>query len=311
MPGHQAIPAHHLSRRALRRQAFRRNIFLAVSSLLVLWSFGAGWLWQEWRAKRASAGTDLTPATADERREAMRLLDEAVRARHEERLQGAMNALNAARRADPKLGSIDILVGEIALEQKDTETLRHATDAALRSGEQEAPAKLLRALETWLKRGEKGVEWAGPQAKQYLAEASESEPSAAAPYFFGGELHRLLGDGAKAHRDLVSALHRQVPWRSSALLEAKMQLAAREAADEGKIVTIGPPDAQAEALLDFRQALVAGRGVAPDAADLFAVMPVLQLAALADDVALRDRPDAKKYLSVRGEAAEPYNQPRN
>ena len=273
------------SSRALRRRRWRRLISAAVAALVILWSLGAGYLWQKLQARNQREAVPAM-ATAEQRAEAVRLLDEGVRARFEERWQGVFNAVSAARRADPQVRGIDILIGEIALEQKDPEALQRATARALSDGENEAAAKLLRAVETWMKRGEKGVDQAGLLADQYLAEAAESEPSRAVVRFFHGELSRLLGQGAEAHRHLRASLYRQAPWDSSALLEVKMQLAAREASDAGTAASAGAPTAQAGAALALREAVRSGASTASAQADLFVITPALQSADLLQDPAL-------------------------
>jgi hypothetical protein len=85
---------------------------------------------------------------------------------------------------------------------------------------------------------------------------------------------------------LLSALHRQQSWRSAALLENKMQLAAREAADQGKEVTVAPPTEQAEAVLALRSAAASGAGGNEAFAGVLRVTPTVQFFALLDDIAL-------------------------
>ena len=297
-----AVPYHRLSRRALRRRQLRRNLAWVVSLFFLAAAFVGGFFWQRVRSERPAPG-QATPESASQaqQREARRLLDEAVRARYEERGQGAMNALTAARRADPNAPGLNILVGEIALEQQDRETLRLATREALRRDGNQATAKLLSALETWMGRGESGVDRAGPLARQILTEAAESEPSNAAVYFFHGELSRLLGDSGAAQRNLLLALRRQVPWTSSALLEVKVQLAAREALESAQPVVGFAPGAQAQAVIGLRDALSTRSGVKEAAADLVAVSPSAQTIVLLDDEALRTENGAIEIETLRSQ----------
>jgi hypothetical protein len=257
-----------------------------VSGLFVLGAFAGGILWRHSKVNRAAAQVVELESSEEQRAEALRLFDEAVRARYEERAQGAMNAIAAARRADPQLRNVDVLVGEIALDQKDPETLRRAAEYALERGENESSANLLNALEVWMRRGEKGTDKAGQLAEQFLSEAAGAEPSNAAVYFFHGELSRLLGDGRKAHRHLLSALHRQHPWRSAALLENKLQIAAREAADEGGAVVTAPPTEQAEVILALRSAVQSGYAIDKELVEFVRITPTAQLLALVDDSSL-------------------------
>lgn len=287
MSAHSSKSSRRPSRRALRRRQVLRVAAWAASALLVLGAFAAGFLWRQAKVNRVMAAAAAPPKSSEEQKaEALRLFDEAVRARHEERAQGAMNAVTAARRADPQLRSVDVLVGEIALEQKDSETLRRAAKYALERGENESSANLLSAIEAWMRRGEQGAEKAGQLAGQFLSDAAKAEPSSAAVYFFHGELSRLLGDGRNAHRHLLAALYRQQPWRSAALLENKMQLAAREASDQGKTVMVPPPTEQAEVVLALRNSAPSGAGGNESFAELLRITPAVQLFALLDDFAL-------------------------
>jgi outer membrane murein-binding lipoprotein Lpp len=257
-----------------------------VSGVFVLSAFAGGILWRQSKVNRAAAQVVELESSEEQWAEALRLFDEAVRARYEERAQGAMNAIAAARRADPQLRSVDVLVGEIALDQKDPETLRRAAEYALERGENESSANLLNALEVWMRRGEKGTDKAGQLAEQFLSDAADAEPSNAAVYFFHGELSRLLGDGRKAHRHLLSALHRQHPWRSAALLENKLQIAAREAADEGAAVMTAPPTEQAEVILALRSAVQSGYDTNEELVEFVRVTPTPQILDLVADSAL-------------------------
>lgn len=286
MSVHSPKTSRRPSRRALRRRQMVRIAAWAASASFVLGAFAGGFLWRKARVDRITAAAAPAETSDEQRVEALRLFDEAVRARHEERAQGAMNAVTAARRVDPQLRSVDVLVGEIALEQKAPETLRRAAEYALERGENESSANLLSALEAWMRRAEQGTEKAGQLAEQFLSDAAKAEPSNASVYFFHGELSRLLGDGRNAHRYLISALYRQQPWRGAALLENKMQLAARESADREKTVMLAPPSEQAEAVLALRNATSSGGGDSNALAELVRVTPTVQVFALLDDSAL-------------------------
>jgi len=288
------------SRRALRRRQIACTVAWAVSGVFVLGAFGGGILWRQSKVNRAATQVVELESSDEQQAEALRLFDEAVRARYEERMHGAMNAIAAARRADPQLRSVDVLVGEIALEQKDVETLQRAAEHASKRQGNEYSVSLLSALGAWMRRGESGADRTVRLAEQYLSDAADSEPSNAAVYFFLGELGRFLGDGRKAHRHLLSALHRQQSWRSAALLENKMQLAAREAADQGKAATVTAPTEQAEAVLALRGAASSGTGGSEAFAELLRVTPTVQFLALLDDIALSG---SRKLIEGEGSRA--------
>ncbi len=138
-----------------------------------------------------------------------------------------------------------------------------------------------------MKRAEKGVEHAGPQAEQALTEAAQAEPSNASVYFFYGELNRLLGDNDEAQQNLLAALYRQAPWRSSALIEIKMQLAAREAAATGNAAAVAAPTGQAKEVLALQEVNTDSR--AESLSCLLRKTPLLQVLALRDDEAFEER----------------------
>jgi len=278
---------HRSSRAEKRRRRLWRTIVLVVSVLLIAAAFAGGFFWRSGKGARVAREEHHGPTNAAAGLEARRLLDEGVRARHEERWQGAMNALAEARRTDPEIGGIDVVIGEIALEQKDAKALRLAARQALQRGQNEPAAKLLLALEAWMQRGDSDAVTAGNSAKQHLVEAAESQPSNAAAFFFYGELNRLLGESGAAQRSLRAALHRQTPWQSASVLGAKLQLAAREASEAGRTVWAPMPDAQAEALLELREAVNGRSVVHPALGGLLAALPAQQVLFMMEDAAFR------------------------
>ena len=283
----------HLSPEALLRRRKRRIIFCTVSALIILSSFVVSFFWHRLQLRRLAAASDIPPATEEQRASALRSLDEAVRARYEERMDDAMAQLAMAQQADPQLPGLELLAGEIALQQRDTD--------ALSREDSEAPAKLLAALGVWLRRGELGVARAGPQARQLLLEAAESSPSEASVQFFHGELSRQLGEGSAAHAYLLSALRRQSPWKSSALLRVKMQLAAAEASEAGEAVEVSAPDSQSAVALRWREAVRRGTDAPEELKAMIALAPSLQTIVLLPDPALKFGDDAAADRALRRE----------
>jgi len=281
----------HLSPEALLRRRKRRMIFCTVSALIIVSSFVASFFWHRLQLRRMAAASDIPPATEEQRASALRSLDEAVRARYEERMDDAIAQLAMAQQADPQLPGLELLAGEIALQQRDTD--------ALSREDSEAPAKLLAALGVWLRRGELGVARAGPQARQLLLEAAESSPSEASVQFFHGELSRQLGEGSAAHAYLLSALRRQSPWKSSALLRVKMQLAAAEASEAGEAVEVSAPDSQSAVALRWREAVRRGTDAPEELKAMIALAPSLQTIVLLPDPALKFGDDAAADRALR------------
>ena len=248
-------------RRRERRRQRRKLRTMVVCSVLAA-AFAAGFLWKIVAAKMA--GAPAAPAASAERRdEALRLMDDAVRAKHEGRSDAAVAAASAARKADPAVRGVDVLVGSLALEAGQPETLRQAAEQALLRHENVAEANLLLALHKWMMRGQSpGTQDASALVEPLLAEASEAEPSNMEVMFFWGDMASYAGHEDLAHRRLLGGLHRQQPWLSSATLAAKMELAAEEAAaakiaDAQKIAP-PPPTPAGKALADLRRAALSG-----------------------------------------------------
>lgn len=228
------------ARYAVRRQQHIVRVGVWAGVMLVCLAFAGGFVWEKSRLQKVL--DELAPAAVDpaQRAEALRLFDEAVRARFEKRVQGAVAAVTNARRLDAELPGTDVFIGEVALEQKDALTLRKAADASLQRRDNVASALLLLAVEKWMSRPGQGASEAGGAARSLLREAAEHEPSNSAVYFFQGELNRFLGENAEAHRNLLSALHRQTPWGSASLLAMKAKEAAAEVAG-GKKTSASQP----------------------------------------------------------------------
>ncbi len=289
------------SRRKLRRRRILRVAFLVVSSLLVLWSFAAGVVWHRLKSKPSFSQAALAPVNEAQRAEALRRMDEAVGARHEERWEDATDAAAAARQADPGVKGSGILAAEVALRSGKLDALGRSLREASLAGENESSIKLLEAIDAWMRRNDRGVEHSAPQAKQLLAEAADIERSSGSPHFFRGELERMLGDSEGAYRSLLAALHRQAPWQSAALLDVKRHLAAREAEAVGRTVEAGEPGGQARAALAWVEATkTEPKQAGPAQTYLMARMPLLQFAVLARDVAVpaENRAEIRKMLSA-------------
>lgn len=293
------------SRRALKRSRIARAIVWTAGTLLVLGAFVAGFFWRSERVPRVMLGEAVFKSGYEQQTEALRLFDEAVRARHEGREQSAMNSLIDARRADPALRGVDVLVAEIALDRKDLEALRSATKEALRRGENESSANLLNALSAWMRRDEQGTDKAGSLAQQFLNDSVRAEPSSAAAYFFRGELGRFLGDGRLAYRYLLAALHRQQPWRSAELLRNKMHFASGESSDRRSAPIAGaPPTESAEAALALRAAVQSNTDPTKAIDELSRTTSALHLKNLLADSALQSARETITFEALPGQAKD-------
>lgn len=177
----------------------------------------------------AASGPAVEPAA---RAEALRRLDEAARARHGERFEEAVAAARAAREVDETLPGVDAFLAEMAFQRQDSEATAAAARAALARGESESSANLLLALDAWRTRALRGksAPEAAEEAGRLLSEAAQARPSDESVWFFWAEMMRLVGREDQAQRRMLGAMHRLQPWRSAAVVAAKRQLAAGEAA---------------------------------------------------------------------------------
>lgn len=310
--GGRILPNHHFPqglreewarrdrRRDRQRRRRRRNILLSAVGVVFL-AFVLGYFLEAWLARPRTSKAPV--ATAAQRDEGLRLIDEAAGARYAGRLDEAMSLATQAREADPTLPGIDVLIGEIALEQRDMRTLRAAANEALRRGHNAASARLLLAVETWAVRpaDAAGSAQAGETAAALLSEAAMQEPSSGEVLYFWGELDRMAGRLDRAHQRQIGGVLRLQPWRSSTVLEAKMQLAAAEAGAT-------PPDIidgqrSVAALLDIRRQLLRGAVDPAAVQQLLESSSAKQAGVFFADVALRDGRKRGQLPDIRPDGA--------
>ena len=223
----------HKSRRSKRAQRRRRRWRMAagvVAAIFLTASAAAGFWWQKNKIEQAGeVAAPVSAVTPEQKAEALRLIDEAVAAKHEGRVQSAINAAQRARSVDPEVHGVDILLGEMAFEAQEPQSVERAAREALRRNDNIADAKLLLALATWMQREGMGknATTAAQSALQYLDEATADEASNAPVFFFRGELARMTGGNSeRAQRALLGAVHRMQPWFSTAYLSAQRYAAA-------------------------------------------------------------------------------------
>lgn len=279
-----------VAREAARQNARWRSVVSVVGFFFVLGGFAAGLGWKAIMSRTSEGRVGVSVASdSAQRLEALSLFDEAVQANHEERMQGAANALVALQRMDHPLPGVDAFVAEMALTRGDIHTVQQAAQASLRRGEKEATSLLLLALEKWINRGQSG-DPAGAQniAEQYLSDAVRAEPSNGAVYFFWGEMSRLAGSEAEARAKLLSGLHREMPWRSSALLAVKQQFAQREARRAGRSSAGAPPDDLANAALSLESSAGSPQVFATKLGDVLNQAPLKVAMLILEDRALID-----------------------
>jgi hypothetical protein len=192
-------------------------------------AFAAGVAWQRTAANRAKNAVATGPSP-EAQAAARRLLESAITARYADQPDEALRLAREARETDPMTPGAATFIAEMALRQGETDEVDTAARAAIRQGRYVADAKLLLALNRWMGRTQSGAVDARAAATQLLEEATAEELSNGTARFFAGDLQRSVGRPGEAHRSLLGGLYRQEVWRSAALLNAKMRLAAAEAA---------------------------------------------------------------------------------
>jgi len=277
-----------------------RALAIAASALLILAAFFAGLTWKKWITKptevRSQAATQV--ATAQQKADALRLMDEAVKAKYEERYDDALRIVEESRHADPGIRGVGYISGEIALQRGESPNVKSSSREAIRRGENVADAKLLLALDAWMSRGQpERAAQAGAIATQMLQEASMEDLSSGEVRFFLGDLQRLLGQPASAHRSLLAGVARLLPWSSGQVILAKMQLAADEAGATASPIDI-PSTAGNSAVLGLRIASHAGQDPQAALNDVVACFTTRQVSALLADASFASLSESSRKTVV-------------
>jgi len=209
----------------------------AVGALAVLLALVGGYAWQSLRASAAAAEVRQTQQAGAEatagRADALVAIDEAVRARYEERKEGALAALARARKIDPQAPGLAIAFAELALENNEFELVRSTVSEHIRHGKDAAQAHTLLGVHRWLTRGSTPDEVSRSieESLTSFARATDAEASFAPAYFFSGDMLRYAGRQGEGHKRLLAALHRFAPWSSADVVAMKLAAALHEAGD--------------------------------------------------------------------------------
>lgn len=235
MPYSPADPPHRQSRRSLQKQAVLRRAGWAFSIVLCVGAFVSGFFFHRHKPNEQAAPQEIPPQAAQEQKEeALRVMDEAVRAKYEDRTEEALRLAQLARQTDPSVRGVDILAGEIAIESPDPEERQKAllaANIALDRGEDTAASRLILALGTWQKQDDEDAAGftAKTRALRLISEAADEFPSAPALYFFWSEMLAPSGQYRDVHRRMLTAMHCAQPWHSSVLVARKASFASHDA----------------------------------------------------------------------------------
>lgn len=243
MPYSPAGPPHRQSRRSLQKHAVLRRAVWAFSVTLCLGAFVSGFVFQRHKPKEQAAPQQISPqdpqqpapqVAQEQKEEALRLIDEAVRAKYEGRTDEALRIAQRARQIDPSVRGVDILAGEIAIESPDPEKHQKAllaANSALDRGEDTAGARLVLALGTWQEQdgGDAAGFTARTRALRLIGEAADEFPSAPALHFFWSEMLAPSGQYRAVHGRMLTAMHCAQPWHSAVLIARKASFASRDA----------------------------------------------------------------------------------
>lgn len=226
---------HRQSRRSVQRQAVLRRAVWVFSVTLCLGALVAGFFFQRHKPSEQPAAQQPAPQVAQEQKdEALRLIDEAVRAKYEDRTDDALSLAQRARQIDPSVRGADILAGEIAIESPDPEKREKAllaANSALDRGEDTAGSRLIFALGTWQQQDAEGAAGftAKTRALRLIGEAADAHPFEPAVHFFWAAMLTPSGQHRDVYRKLLTALHCAQPWHSAMLVARKASLASRVA----------------------------------------------------------------------------------
>ena len=161
---------------------------------------------------------------------ALELLDEALRAQREQRINGALSALDRARRTDPSLPGVDVSFAALALGEKQFAEMRAAAMAATTKNDHAAAASVLLGMDKWIARGpsDREMSAAADAASGFFSEAIEADFFHAPAWFFWGDVLRYAGREREGYLHALAALHRFNPWDSADVLTAKIVFASAE-----------------------------------------------------------------------------------
>jgi hypothetical protein len=235
--------------RQAQRRAYRRLMLVCGASLaLVAASAAAGFAWgrSSSAVRQSVSATTIDPAIAEQKARALALMDEAVKAKFQERTGEALASIARAKSAYPGIMGTELLSAAIAVESDDadkaSETTRLASDALAR-GEDEASARLLLAMGTWLQAGSglSGRFDSRANALRRMEEAAGAGPWEPTTQFFWGEFLAFSGDTEASQAKWQGALHRLQPWHSHSMLALKSSLAASEASARSSSGTADRP----------------------------------------------------------------------
>ena len=235
MPYSPSGPHHRQSRRSLQKQAVLRRAAWAFSIVLCVGALVGGFVFQRHKPSEQAAAQVVAPQVSPEQKaEALRLMDEAVRAKYEDRTEKAVRIAQRARQIDPSVRGVDILAGEIAIESPDPEKRQEAllaANSALDRGEDTAASRLILALGTWQEQDSEDAAGftAKTRALRLVGEAADEFPSAPALHFFWSEMLAPSGHYRDVHRRMLTAMHCTQPWHSSVLIARKASFASRDA----------------------------------------------------------------------------------
>lgn len=207
-------------------------IFPLASLLVVGAAFVFGFAWQSSHETRGGPPRSAPDHAVDlqARAAALQLLDEALRAQREGRINGALSALNRARRTDPSLLGIDVSFAAFALGEKQLAEMRTAATAAAARNDDAAAANVLLGMGKWIERGasDREMSSAADAASAHFSDATEADFFHAPAWFFWAEVLRFAGRERDGHLRALAALHRFGPWDSADVLTAKIVFASAE-----------------------------------------------------------------------------------
>ncbi len=172
----------------------------------------------------------------------------------------ALSSLRGVREENPRIPSLDYLLGLAALQAGEIEEAKEAIAMSLAKGERVSDALALRAsLEA---QAEGGAGWTPigdviPAAERSLHEAITADPANPFPYFELAMRWRMRGDNARAKEMLKSARLRLQPNDAHAAVDVTLRLLELQEMEDGALPQLSeepsaPADLFAAAYLGLR-----------------------------------------------------------
>lgn len=274
----------------------RLKLRLLLLPLVAALFFAAGWWCAPWFSH--------SPSLADRAR-ALRFADEAAYHANADKWRDAFISAGRARAANPMLPGMELLVGQMLFNGGYHGAAARYARASQERADSSSASAILLGLEAWSRRGADAasVANAGLVSRLWLEHAAAENLSDGASRFFLAEIDRWAG--RPRPEGMLDALHRFQAWESSAILDAKMHLAASEAGSQFTAAHLGrglrlDASPQTRAVKMLRSRALGGADTTEAKRDLSSAFTPRHLFILGSDPALAGVVTPSEHLTSLG-----------